>query len=101
MSEVFGPGIKASSRKFIVFGGGRSEACEVPAQRVGLSNDDEADALARAKVQRLGRTEKAILVQRFDGTHADKIAQRTRFGSSGILMPGLPNLYLSCVRAAR
>jgi hypothetical protein len=82
--EVFGPGIKASSRKFIVFGGGSSEACEVPARRVGLSNDDEADAFARTKVQRLGRSEKAILVQRFDGSHANKIAQRSRLGSRRI-----------------
>ena len=74
MIEVFGPGIKASGSKFIVFSGGSSEAREVPAGRVSLSHDDEPDAFARTKVQRLGRSEKAILVQRFDGTHADKIA---------------------------
>ena len=88
MIEVCSPGIKASSSKFIVFGGGSSKAREVPTRRVSLSNDDKADAFTRTKVQRLGRSEKAILVQCFDGTHADKIAQRTCFGSRGILMNG-------------
>ena len=99
MVEVCGPGIKASSGKFIVFDGGSSEAREVPTRRVSLSNDDDADAFAWTKVQRLGGSEKPILVQCFDGTHADKIAQRTRFGSCGILMPGLPNVpAFSCGR---
>jgi len=89
--EGFGPGIKASSSKFLVFGGGGGEAREVPARRVGLSNDDEAYAFTRTKVQRLCRSEKPILVQRFDGTHDDNLARRARLGSRRILMPGLPN----------
>lgn len=80
MIEVCRPGIKANSRKVIVLSGRSSEAGKVPTRRVGLSNDDESDAFAWATVLRFGRKEKGILVQRFDRTHAEKIAQRTRLG---------------------
>lgn len=70
MVEVRRPPVQASSCEFGVFSGSRGEACEVPARRIGLANHDHPDTLAWPEIQWLGKSEEAILVRRFDGTHA-------------------------------
>ena len=84
MVEVRRPPIQASSREFGVFSGSSSKTREVPARRVGLSNHDDPNTLTWPEIQRLGGSEEAILVQRFDGTHAYKIAQEVEHGSRSI-----------------
>jgi len=64
--------------------GSSGKTREVPTQRIGLSNHDNPDTLTWPKIQRLGRSEEAILVQRFDRTHGHKIAQELDHGSRGI-----------------
>ncbi len=47
----------------------RSEPHEVPARTVRLTNHDGSDPFAGAQVERLGRSEDAVLVERFEGSH--------------------------------
>ena len=47
----------------------RSETCQVPSCAIRLTNDDQADPFTGAQVERLGRTEDAVLVERFKGSH--------------------------------
>lgn len=75
MIEIRSPPVQTSSRQFGVVSGGSRETREVPARRIRLSNHDDSNTFAWPEIQRLGRSEEAILVQRFDGTHAYKIAQ--------------------------
>ena len=91
MVEVRRPPVQASSREFGIFSGSSGKAREVPARRISLSNHDYRNTLTWPEIQRLGRSEEAILVQRFDWTHAHKVAQELDRGSRGIHVLDLPN----------
>ena len=84
MVEIRRPHVQASSREFGVVSGSSGKTREVPARRIRLSNHDDPNTLTWPEIQRLGRSEETILVQRFDGTHAHKIAQEVDRGSRGI-----------------
>ena len=78
MIEIRSPAVQISSRQFDIFRGSSGETREVPARRIRLSNHDHTNTFAGPEIQRLGGSEEAILVQRFDGTHAlqDSIGAR-------------------------
>src|SRR5471030_1204672 len=84
MVEIRRPAVQASGREFGILSGSRGETCEIPARRIGLSNHDDPNTLTWPEIQRLGRSEEAILIQRFDGTHAHKVAQEVEHGSRRI-----------------
>jgi hypothetical protein len=54
---------------------GWSEPCKLPSRRIGLPNDDEADALSWTKPERLARAENAIAVLGFDGSRRSSITR--------------------------
>ena len=84
MIEICRPAVQAIRREFGVFSGSGGEPCEVPARWIRLSNHDDPNALTWPEIQRLGRAEEAIFVQRFDGTHAYNVVQEVDHGSRSI-----------------
>ena len=75
MIEIRSPAVQTSGHQFDIFCGSSGETREVPARKIRLSNHDHANTFTGPKIQRLGGSEEAILVPRFDGTHTYKIAQ--------------------------
>ena len=91
MVEARRPPVQASSGEFGIFSGSSGKSREVPARRISLSNHDYPNTLTWPEIQRLGRSEEAILVQRGDGTQAHKVAREPDRGSRGIHVLDLPN----------